>query len=236
MILAHHTRRAALVLGILAVIAPLSATPVKFLAWDDAMAERKIAFVNGTEIIEIQRLHPHRRTNAVTWKPGEIPPALVALDRKSEDGKPLTIPLKFAADLQSPLVVILPDPKHLTGLRAYVIEDAAANFAWGTLRFINATGKEILVRNDKETKALPATWNPVDLSPGGNKRNIPIQMAARTDLNTVLYSAVWEHNPDVRKLVIVIPGTSTDGGALDLKVIPEDRRTVATETSAAPGP
>jgi hypothetical protein len=191
--------------------------------------------VNGTEVAELEGLHPHRRSRIVNWKAGEIPPALVALDRKAEDGKPVTIPLKFAAGLQSPLVLILPDPKHPTGLRGYVMEDAAGSFAWGTLRFLNATGKEILVRQDKEVKALPETWKPVDLKPGGSKRNIGIQMASRSDLNAVLYSSVWEHDPDVRKLVIVVPGTSTDGGALDLKIIPEDRRTiaVAAESSSA---
>jgi hypothetical protein len=218
---------AAIFLGFLAVLTPLHALPVRFLAWDEAIAARKIGFVNGTEIAELQALHPHRRTKAVTWTAGEIPPALVALDRKAEDGKPVTIPLKFSAGLKSPLVVILPDPKHATGLRGFVMEDAAGSFAWGTLRFINATGKEILVRQDKEVKALPETWKTVDIKPGGSRRNIAIQMASRTDLNTVLYSSVWEHDPDVRKLIIVVPGTSTDGGALDLKIIPEDRRSIA---------
>lgn len=218
---------AAIALVLLTAISPLHAIPVKFLAWDEAIAGRKIAFLNGTEISELQGLHPHRRSKTVNWQAGEIPHALVALDRKAEDGKPVTLPLRFAAGLQSPLVVILPDPNHPTGLRGFVMEDASGNFAWGTLRFINATGKELLVRKDTDVKALPETWKTVDIKPGGGRRNMAIQMASRSDLNTVLYSSVWEHDPDVRKLIIVVPGTSTDGGALDLKIIPEDRRSVA---------
>lgn len=218
---------AAIVLGFLTVFSSLHAMPVKFLAWDDAIAGRKIAFLNGTEMTEIQGLHPHRRSRAVTWKGGEIPPALVALDRQAEDGKPVTIPLNFTAGLKSPLVVIAPNANHPTGLRCFVIEDASDSFAWGTLRFINATGKEILVRIDKEVRALPETWKTIDSKPGGGKRNIPIQMASRTDLEMVLYSSVWEHDPEVRKLIIVVPGTSADGGPIDLKIIPEDRRSIA---------
>lgn len=223
-----------ILLGLLAALTPLHALPIKFLAWDDSIVGRKIAFTTGMEAAEIQDLHPHKRSKTFTWTGGEAPPALVALDRSAPDGKPVTIPLKFAAGLKSPLVLILPDPQHPTGLRGFVIEDEAGSFAWGTLRFINATGQEILVRIDKEVKTLPQTWKPVDSIPGGAKRNIGIQMASRTDLNAVLYSSVWEHDPDVRKLIIVVPGTAADSGAVDLKIIPEDRRSVVVASPSEP--
>lgn len=230
---------AAFIFGFLMIYSSLHAVTVKFLAWDDAIAKREISFLNDTEMTEIEGLHPHRRSRAVTWKGGEIPPVLVALDRQAEDGKPVIIPLNFTAGLKSPLVVIVPNANHPTGLRCFVIEDASESFAWGTLRFINATGKEILVRIDKEVRALPETWKTIDSKPGGGKRNIPIQMASRTDLEMVLYSSVWEHDPEVRKLIIVVPGSSVDGGPIDLKIIPEDRRSVvapAESPSAAQTP
>jgi hypothetical protein len=121
---------------------------------------------------------------------------------------------------------------HPSGLRCFVIEESTAGFAWGTLRFINATGKELLVRQDKEIKTLPETWKAVDINPGGAMRNIGIQMAARSDLKAVLYSAVWEYEPDIRKLIIVVPGTDAQSGAVNLKIIPEDRRSVAPATPA----
>ena len=216
-----------MLLGFISLFTPLKAMPLKFLAWDDAIAERKIGLMSGTEVSEIQGLHPHKRSAAINWQAVETPPALVALDRTAEDGKPVTITLKIAPDLKSPLVLLIPDTKHPTGLRCFVMEDAAASFEWGTVRFINATGREIMVRKEKIVKALPETPKTVDFKPGGAKRNLSIQMAFRTDLNAIIYSSVWEHDPDVRKLVIVVPGTSADGGALDLKIIPEDRRTIA---------
>jgi hypothetical protein len=230
----RHLPLPAVVLGILAAFTALHAAPIKFLAWDDTIAARKIGFSNGTEVAELQDLHPHKRSKTLNWPGGEIPPALVALDRTGADGKPVTAPLKLTPDLKSPLVLILPDPAHPSGLRCFVIEDGSGSFGWGTFRFINATGKELLVRNDKVTKSLPETWKAVDLNPGGQVRNMGIQLAARDNLTAILYSAVWEYDPDVRKLIIIVPGTDAQSGAVNLKIIPEDRRSVAPVPPQAP--
>lgn len=218
---------AAILIGILTTFNSLHATPIRFLSWDDPIAARKIRFVNGKGATEINDLHPQKRSKAINWTSGEVPPVLVALDRTSADGKPVTAPIKLTSDLKAPLVLILPDPAHPSGLRCFVIDDDSGSFGWGTFRFINATGKELLVRNDKVTKSLPNTWKAVDLNPGGASRNMGIQLAARDKLTAILYSAVWEYDPDVRKLIIVVPGADAQSGALDLKIIPEDRRSVA---------
>lgn len=235
MSIARHPPFAAILLGLLfAALAPLHAMSIRFLPWDEGIAARKLGFMTGTEVAGLQDLHPDKRSKTVTWAGGETPPALVALDRTAPDGKPVMIPLKLSAALKSPLVLILPDPKHATGLRCFIVEDGSGSFNWGTLRFINATGTELLVRKDKEVKALPKTWKPVDFKPGGGKRNIGIQMVTRENTDAVIYSAVWEHDPDVRKLVIVVPGTSADQGLVDLKIIPEDRRSAAPVAAQAP--
>jgi hypothetical protein len=226
-----HIRAAAIVAGIFTAFAQLHAAPVRFLAWDDAIAARKISFSDGTNTVELQDLHPHKRSRTINWTSGEIPPVLVARDRNSADGKPITAPVKLTPDLKSPLVLILPDPAHASGLRCFVIDEDSSGFGWGTLRFINATGKELLIRQDKEIKTLPETWKAVDIKPGGATRNIGIQMASRADLTAILYSAVWEFEPDVRKLIIVVPGADARTGAVDLKIIPEDRRSVAPPAS-----
>ena len=227
MSISRHIPVAAILLGVLAAFSSLHATPIRFLAWDDAIAARKISFTDGKELAELSDLHPHKRSKTHNWTIGEVPPALIATDRTSADGKPVTAPIKLTPDLKSPLVLILPDPAHPSGLRCFVIDESTAGFGWGTLRFINATGKELLVRQDKEIKTLPETWKAVDINPGGAMRNIGIQMAARADLNAVLYSAVWEYEPDIRKLIIVVPGTDVQSGAVNLKIIPEDRRALA---------
>lgn len=206
----------------------VDAASIRFLPWDNDVAARKIGFFNGVDVAEIQNLHPDKRSKPVSWTGSEVPPQLVAMDRNDPEGKPLGVPLKITAGMEKPLVIILPDPSQPSGLRCYVIDDGAGKFGWGVFRFINATGKELLIRNDKVTKALPKTWNPVDLDPGGAARNMGIQMAARDNLAAVLYSAVWEYDPNVRKLIIVVPGVDVDGGAVNLKIIPEDRRSAGT--------
>jgi hypothetical protein len=235
----RHFLFAAITLFVVAIRAPLHALPIKFLPWDHGIAARKIGFSDGKDVAEIENLHPDKRSRAVVWAGGEVPPVLVALDRSSPDGKPVTTPIRIAAGMKAPLVLILPDPAAPSGLRSHVIEDHSGNFGWGTLRFINATGKELLVRNDKDIKTLSQSWRPLDLNPGGARRNISIQMAAKSDLNTVIFSAVWEHDPDVRKLIIVIPGSEAQSAGVDLKIIPEDRRATAVTAenpSAAEAP
>jgi hypothetical protein len=227
--------RARLLLALLAFASPLAAAPVKFLPWDDDIALRKIGFSDGKEVTELQELHPHKRSKPVAWNGGEGVPQLVALDRPGADGKPSSVPVKIAAGMKSPLVLILPDRASPAGLRAFVIEDSPERFGWGNLRFINATGKALLVRQDKLVKELPAAWTPVDLAPGGEARNVGVMLAAKADTTAVLYSSVWEHHPEVRKLVFVIPGEDVRTGALDLKIIPEDRRTLAAPP-AEPAP
>lgn len=218
---------AAVLCGLFATLSTLQALPIKFLPWDHTVAARKLAFSDGKDVIELQDLHPDKRSKSQNWAGGEVPPMIVALDRTKDDGTPVTVPIKLASGIKSPLVLILPDPGNPSGLRSYVIEDNSGSFGWGTVRFINATGKELLVRQDKDVKKLPKTWQTTDISPGGNSRNLGIQMASPDDLSTVLYSAVWEHDPEIRKLVIIVPAAGTGSGALDLKIIPEDRRTVA---------
>ncbi|MGL4399829.1 MAG: hypothetical protein ACRCXD_08165 [Luteolibacter sp.] len=215
----------------------LSAVPVRFLAWDAATAARKLGLQNATGVTEISGLHPDARSAPMNGASGAVPLRLVALDRTSPDGKPVTAEIKAPAGIQSPLVLILPDPKHPTGLRTFVIEDNTSSFRWGTLRFINATGRELLLRLEKTIKPLPNAWTPTDIEPGGAERNMGMQLASPDDLKKILYSAVWENNPDARRLIFLIPGKEISTGSIGFKVIAEDRRILTAEaaTRAATG-
>jgi hypothetical protein len=225
-----------LFLALFSLQGTLLAIPVRLLAWDDAVAARKIAFQNGTTVVEVADLHPNKRSDALDGGTGGSPLQLVALDRDSKDGKPVAVEIKLAAGILKPLVLILPDPKHPTGLRPFVVEDDATNFGWGTIRFINATGKALLVRHDKTIKKLPAAWTPVDVDPGGEARNTGVQVAMPEDIKSILYSAVWEHDPEIRKLVFVVPGREARTGVVEFKIIPEDRRTLAPAAPPADAP
>jgi hypothetical protein len=208
------------------------AVPLKFIPWDDATASRKIGLQNASGITELKYLHPHKRTEQVEGSASkESPLRLVALDRLDPEGRPTQLDIKLSPDLKSPLILLLPDSKHPSGLRLFVIDDNPANFAWGSYRFINATGKELLVRLEKTVKTIPDKWTPVDLKPGGDMRNMAMQIAAREDLNAILFSSVWEHNPDLRKLIFLVPGTDARTGPIAFKIIPEDRRVLSLEAS-----
>ncbi len=210
----------------------LLAMPIRFLAWNDEIAARKIGFQSGKGVSELEDLHPYARSKPFDGSVGETPLLLVASDRKSADGKPVTVEIKIASGVTSPLVIILPDPKHPSGLRTFAIEDSPGNFAWGSVRFINATGKHLLFRCDKTITDLPGSWNPVDIAPGGAARNMIVQAVAKDDLKDILYSGVWEHSPEIRNLVIVVPGADVRTGVVDFKTIPEDRRILALDAAS----
>ncbi|MCU0776272.1 MAG: hypothetical protein MUF86_01225 [Akkermansiaceae bacterium] len=227
---------AVLLTTLLALHPAASAVPIRFLPWDDATAARKLGLQNASGIIELRDLHPYKRSApADATGSKESPLRLVAIDRPDSEGRPATLDIRLTPDIKSPLVLILPDARHATGLRTFIIEDNTAGFSWGCLRFINATGKELLVRLDKTVKSLPDKWTPVDLKPGGDARNMAVQIATREDLKTILYSAIWEHNPDIRKLIFVIPGTDVRTGPVEFKIIPEDRRSLVLEASLKSG-
>ena len=224
-----------LVLCIFACMESLVAASIRFLPWDHMVAARKIAFQHGKESINLT-LHPDQRSIPVKTTAAEGLLQLVALDRTSPDGEPVSVAIKMPANIQDPLVLILPDAKHPTGIRSFVIEDAFDNFAWGTMRFINITGKALVVRCEKIIKELPAKWASVDISPIGDARNAGVLVAARDDIKSILYSAVWRHDPNIRKLIFVIPGTDVRTGTVAFKIVPEDRRVLAeppTDTAVA---
>ncbi|WP_367874661.1 hypothetical protein [Luteolibacter sp. Populi] len=212
----------------------LLAVPMRFLAWDQAVGARKLAVQSGSQQVALKDLHPHKRTDPVAVTTGETPPLLVATDKTSPDGKPVTVEIKMAADIQSPLVLLIPDPKHPTGIRPFVIEDNVANFKWGTMRLLNATGKVLVMRFEKTVVPLPASWTPVDVALGGEGRNVGVEAIAKDDPKSMLYSAVWEHDMSLRKLVIIVPDTDGPPGAVDFKVIPENRRAVEAAAASKP--
>lgn len=215
------------VVGLLLAASSVHAIPFRFLAWDDEVATRKLAVVKGGDTAAIEQLHPLQRTpsvNAVPAEGGQL--VLRALDRKNAEGKDIDFDVKVAANLKNPLVLLLPDAKAPSGLRGFAIEDSNDAFPWGAFRVLNATGKPLAIALGNIRKNLPAGWVPVDLKPEGEKP-LPVVVVDPKDAKKALYSAVWPINADLRRLVIVVPGTDPRLGPLALKVIPEDRRDLA---------
>ena len=213
---------------LLALGEDLSAASLRFLPWDEATAARKIAVQSGSNLTEITGLHPLRRSHPIeatessAWR-------IVALDRNDPEGNPITVPVKLDEGIKSPLVLILPDPSSLSGLRAFPVDENAEAFPWGGVRFINATSRSLLVQHGQVVKPLPKFWTPLDITHSQAASNVLVRIAEQSDSGNILYSGVWEHSPYVRKLVFVVPGT--DRTAVGIKIIPEDRR--ATEKGDA---
>jgi hypothetical protein len=197
---------------------------IRFLPLTGEVAERKIGFQDDKSVAPLADLNAGKRSKAYTFKSAKKPLALVALDRERPNGKPAGVEIMVAPEMKSPLVLILANPDEPSGMRAMVMEDGVNGFPWGTLRFVNTTDKPLMIRYEKETKAVPGELKPFDIMPGGEARNIGIQVFAEDSPDTILYSAVWEHDPNLRKLVFIQAHTDPAQKELKLEIIPQDKR------------
>lgn len=203
---------------------PLQALSIRILAWDSEIAAMRLGLLDSKGSIEIESMHPSKRTAAYPLTAGEKPPAIEIRDLKGPDGKPLTMEIKMPADIRHPLLVILPDQKAATGLRLFVLEDDVGNFAWGSTRFINATGRKLFFGYEKKLVELPPSWDPAQTEPGGDARNMEVKFFFAHQPSRPFYSGVWEQNPELRMLVFLVPGEDPRLGPVAMKMIPEDRR------------
>lgn len=210
-----------------------AAEPPRVLAWDDAVAARKLALVSGASSVAITGMHPSKRTGPLRLKAGG-PLMLRALDRPAgADGKPVERACAVPAAILKPLLVLLPDDSHPTGLRVLVADDNPAGFRWGSYRFLNATSKNLVVQLEKKAVRVPQGWKPVDLDLGGDKRGFGARVAVEETIETPVYTAIWEYDPEVRTLCFVVPGTDPRLGPVAFKAVPEDRITLQLEAGPA---
>lgn len=209
-------------LGVLVCGAAAHAVEMRILAWDGAVAERPLVWVHGEKTTDILDLHPLKRSKAYPGPAKDAPVVIRALDRPQKDGKPeAEFQCAVAPGLRRPLLILLPDPVAPSGLRGLVIEDDASSFAWGTMRFLNASGQEVVVQVDQKAVKVPTGWKPVDLRPEGSSRNLGIRIALAATIETPAYTSVWEHREDSRSLLFVLRGADSRLGSLMVKAIPE---------------
>lgn len=209
----------------------LHAIPPRILAWDDEVAARKLAIASSTDVIEIENMHPSKRTKSMKLK-GAAPFFIRALDKNAAaDGKPVQVELAIPPTMKSPLILLMPDTTHPTGIRPMVIEDSTEGFNWGTFRFLNVTPKELVVQIEEKAVRVPSGWQPVDVNLGGETRGIGARIALAEAIQKPLYSAVWEYDKNARTLCILVPGTDARTSPVGLKAIPEDK--ISLELEAA---
>jgi hypothetical protein len=200
------------------------AGPIRFLPVSEELADRKIGLRDSKGITPLRDLNPRKRSKVYDCQAGGQPLELVALDRQRPNGNPVGVPFTPGPEVKSPLVVILPDDDAPAGVRTVVMEDSAEGFAWGSLRFLNATGKPYTLRFGEETKALAEGMEPCDVAPGGEARNLGVQLLSTEGDAEVLYSAVWEHAPKQRKLILILPPLDPESKNPVLEIIPQDER------------
>ncbi|MCP5544598.1 MAG: hypothetical protein H7A49_11910 [Akkermansiaceae bacterium] len=225
-----------LVLRLLCFIATYSAVhaaDVRILAWDEEVAARKLTWVHAKDSREISDLHPLRRSDPY---PGPSKGAQVVIradDRTPQEGE-AAVELRCSVNpsFRRPLLILLPDTKAATGLRGLVIDENLTSFGWGTMRFLNATGEEVVVQIDQKALRVPGGWKPVDFRPGGKRRNVGIRIALSKTIETPAYTSVWEHRDDGRSLVFILRGGDPRLGSLALKALPEIKGEDATLTTA----
>ena len=205
------------------------AAPPRVLAWDDDIAGRKLALVSSSDLVPITGMHPSKRTTSLRLK-GVAPFAIRAMDKSpAADGKPIQIEIALPPTIKNPLILLMPDASHATGLRPLVIEDSPEGFHWGMYRFLNATPKELTVQLEQKAVRVPAGWKPVDIDLGGETRGFGVSIALTDALDKPLYSAVWEYDKNARTLCILVVGTDARNSPVGLKAIPEDKLSVELE-------
>lgn len=215
---------AAVALAVFGFCNVAQAVSVRFLPMNEEVAGRKIGIQDSKRLTELKDLNPKKRSKAYVCATGGTLPTLVALDRERPNGKPASVEITLAADIKSPLVLILADPASPSGMRVIVIEDSESGFPWGSLRFVNTSDNPLMIRCEKETKAIPELFRTIDIAPGGEARNIGVQLFSEAVPDVMHYSAVWEHDPNLRKLIFIVPAANPASKELTLEIIPQDKR------------
>lgn len=209
--------------------------PPRVLAWDDMVAARELALVTPQDVIDFTgRMHPHKRTQLQRVRGGPL--AIRALDRDpAPDGTPVQRTVQVPQGVTHPLLVLLPDDEHATGIRILVVDDNPAGFRWGAYRFLNTTGRELVVQLDDRAVRVPGNWRPVDINLGGETRGVGARIALADAIERPLYSAIWEFNTDSRILCFLMPGDDPALSPVMIKAIPEDRLILEAEAAAERG-
>ncbi len=203
---------------------PLFATPVRFVPMTQEIAERKISIKDSKGITNMKGLSAKERSKPYELKAGKKPLELTTPDLKDAEGKPASLQIPVPPEIKSPLILLLLDSNHPSGIRAICMEDSITGFTWGTVRFLNLTEDSLTLRFGEERKLLPEGNSPVDIPAPTEAHNVGVQLYKEETPAKILYSAVWEHDSNFRKLIIITPGADPLVKPLDLQVLPEDKR------------
>ncbi len=123
------------------------------------------------------------------------------------------------------LFVPLPPDQREDGLeyRLLPFDDSMDTLPWGSYRFINFTGRNLLAfaGSKNQRHELRSNRASATISPGGSKRNLQwlIYDNPGTEGKPV-FSAQWLHRPNYRSLIFITESTN-QRGAINVKSIDE---------------
>lgn len=212
---------------------------VRFLAWDQRIAERSLDVRIGEDTEVIEGLHHLRRSKPIRiarpdpeFPEGKVP---VLADSGAIPGEEMTfLPLRIPMGVEQPLVLLIPSSESPLGLQARIVEDDPNEFPWGSFRIFNTSKRELLLVTKNQQLRLPGGWEPVpfELSAEENEA-VVIALEDSNDDFKILYTSIWMPDPRTRRLVMIVPSEDSRLGVIALRVIPEFRSatTVSSETS-----
>lgn len=157
-------------------------------------------------------------------------PATLEFVRKPPEGAETPLASTQLADGAKVILLLIPTE----GGRQRVIQlpDREGDFPWGTLRFINLTGRQALVRYDKLSKSIAANGEAVVRPPANAKGYASGQILTLVDGELRPgYNIRTFQQPDVRALYFLLPGS---GDGVLLKGV-EERRAPEPAPAVKPG-
>lgn len=193
------------------------------LAWDQTIVDKQFVYLAGSRSVDVIDMHTLKRSplhkiraakQIIFSTNGTTPSEEMAQENK--------LIVKIPVGMSKALFVFIPDASVACGVRALVIDDSTVNFPWGSYRLVNTTGRPLVCWMDKaKPKAVNGPSQPINVTPGGARRNFPVAFSFKTAPKKYLFTSIWEHRPDYRRLVIITRQKDKRHGVIGLKVIPE---------------
>ena len=208
-------------LALVLLMSLAEAANIRVLVWDREIAERDLWIGKGEDFIKIEEMHPRKRSKAIKVSASEEGVFLLLKDRTDKEGNSAQIKLKVPAKTSDLLLLLVPDKKSSAGLKTIVLKDDLSSFPWGSTRFFNVTGKPYVFKFGEKLVRISADAKPTLMSPGGDRRKVEVGLYNPDDAKKRIYSAVWEHRPDLRKLVFIAPQEDRSLGTIEMRVIQE---------------
>jgi hypothetical protein len=194
---------------------------VRFLAVEGGGDLPGIGIRTAKGLVEVDDLGPLKRSAAYQLPKGHEDLLLEAAGRKRADGKPASLTMPIDSAMKSPLVLILADAAAETGFRAVLVDDDPKSFPKGTCRFFNSSKSPFTLRFGTKTETLAENGASLDLRPEGEAKKLGVQLTKPDAPETILYSAVWQNEPEVRKLVIIADGSDPQTAPVEVRILPD---------------